>query len=204
MAPDAGRKRKRQCYAYLGGGQLSTASTTLLYTIVVKVKTWHMGACVIAACTLLNRVSDGWHRVAFDTDLFIAADDAIADEDMLEAMLMDNEGDGAPLPPPADKAIAFRDVCDAVTRKSADAVGFSNQAYGCSAVEIWRRWATHTASLAPVETASGDQPRGGCQPAGGKGGGRRQGGGWQPSGWQQGGGWQRGGGWQGGGSSSWQ
>ena len=67
---------------------MSAASTTLLYTIVVKVKTWHMGACLVAACTLLNRVSDGWHRVAFNTDLFIAADDAIEDEGMLEAMLM--------------------------------------------------------------------------------------------------------------------
>ena len=108
MAPDAAAKRKRQCYAYLGGGQFSVASTTLLHTIVVKVKTWHMGACVIAACTLLNRASDDRHRlVPVNTDLFIAADDAMEDEGMLEAMLMDDEGDGAP-PPPAAHSKAFR------------------------------------------------------------------------------------------------
>jgi hypothetical protein len=198
-----------------------------LHTIVVKVKTWHMGACVIAACTLLNRASDDSHRVVpANPDLFIAADDAMEDEGMLEAMLMDDDGDGAPPPPQAHgKAREFGAVCEAVTAKSAAAVGLSWPASECgfAAAEIWRRWAAQTASLAPVETASGDEPRrGGCQPARGKGGGRQQLGGrqmhqlgdWQPrgGGWQQGGGWQpgggwqhRGGGWQSGGSrSSWE
>lgn len=199
VAPDAAAKRKRQCYAYLGGGQLSVASTTLLHTIVVKVKTWHMGACVIAACTLLNRASDDSHRVdPGNTELFIAADDAMEDEGMLEAMLMDDEGDGAPpLPQLHSKAIEFGALCEAVTVKSAAAVGLSWPAESCGfdAAEIWRRWAAQTASLAPAETGSADQQqRGGCQPARG-----RQLGGWQPSGWQRGGGWQHGGGWHGGG-----
>ena len=145
---------------------MSVASTTLLHTIVVKVKTWHMGACVIAACTLLNRASDDRHRVVpVNTDLFIAADDAIEDEGMLEAMLMDDEGDGAPPPLAHSKAREFGAVCEAVTAKSAAAVGLS---CAFNAAEIWRRWATQTASLAPVETASGHQPRGGCQPTRGR------------------------------------
>lgn len=203
VAPDAAAKRKRQCYAYLGGGQLSVASTTLLHTIVVKVKTWHMGACVIAACTLLNRASDDRHRVV------LAADDA-----MDHRIVRGDEEVRIHRHHPV-QASEFGAVCEAVTAKSAAAVGLSCASVcGFNAAEIWRRWATQTASLAPVETASGDQPRGGCQPTRGKGGGRQmhqlggremqQLGGWQPSGWQQGGGWQRGGGWQGGGSSSWQ
>ena len=43
VAPDLAAKKKRQCYAYLGGGQLSVASTTLLENIVVRVKSLVMG-----------------------------------------------------------------------------------------------------------------------------------------------------------------
>ena len=44
-APEAARRKKRQRYAYLGGGQMSVASSMLLQNIVVKTKTWHMGVC---------------------------------------------------------------------------------------------------------------------------------------------------------------
>ena len=49
VAPDFAAKKRRQCYAYLGGGQLSVASTTLLENIVVGVKSWAVGVtCVVA------------------------------------------------------------------------------------------------------------------------------------------------------------
>ena len=52
VAPDLAAKKKRQCYAYLGGGELSVASTTLLENIVVRVKSWEAGACFGGGCRL--------------------------------------------------------------------------------------------------------------------------------------------------------
>ena len=54
VAPDLAAKKKRQCYAYLGGGQLSVASTTLLENIVVRVRSWEACACVVAAAALIQ------------------------------------------------------------------------------------------------------------------------------------------------------
>ena len=160
VAPDAAAKRKRQCYAYLGGGQLSVASTTLLHNIVVKVKTWHMGACVIAACTLLNRASEDTHRVSpLNPDLFISADDTVVDEDMLDAMCLEDDT-GDPLPPQLSNANQFGLLCEDVTARSAALVGLSWPVSECGvgAAAIWKACAERTS------TVSDPPGLGGCQP----------------------------------------
>ena len=85
-----------QRYAYLGGG----ASTTLLENIVVRVKSWAVGACVVAAAALLSRVAEDGHRVVPRADLWIAAEDVAEDEEKLDMMLdlgaaVGAAGDGA-------------------------------------------------------------------------------------------------------------
>ena len=113
-----------------------------------------MGACVIAACILLNRASDDVRRVwPVNSDLFIAADATVDDEGMLEAMCLEDTGDGAPLPPQGlNSASEFGALCEDVAAKSAAAVGLSWPLSECGleAAEIWRSWATQTASLAPA------------------------------------------------------
>ena len=95
VAPDLAAKKKRQCYAYLGGGQLSSGSTTLLENIVVKVKSWEVGACAVAAAALLSRAAEDGHRVEPRADLWLAADDAAETEDKLAVMLGEaEEADG--------------------------------------------------------------------------------------------------------------
>ena len=69
-----------QCYAYLGGGQLSVASTTLLENVVVRAKSRAVGAWVAAAATLLSRAAEDGRRAAPRADLWIAADDVAEDE----------------------------------------------------------------------------------------------------------------------------
>ena len=56
-----------------------------MQNIVVRVKSWEVGACVVAAAALLSRVAEDGHRVVPRADLWIAADDVAEDEtlDML-------------------------------------------------------------------------------------------------------------------------
>ena len=72
---------------------MSVASTTLLENIVVRVRSWEVGACVVAAAALLSRAAEDGHRVVPRADLRIAADDAAEDEDKL-AMMDDDEDSG--------------------------------------------------------------------------------------------------------------
>ena len=73
---------------------MSVASTTLLENIVVRVRSWEVGACVVAAAALLSRTAEDGHRVVPRADLWIAADDAAEDEGKLAIMLDDDEGSG--------------------------------------------------------------------------------------------------------------
>ena len=94
VAPNFAAKKKRQCYAHLGGGQLSVASTTLLESIVARAKSWAVGACAAAAAALLGRADEDGHRVAPRADLWIAADDAAEDEGKLAMLLGEETADG--------------------------------------------------------------------------------------------------------------
>jgi hypothetical protein len=104
-ASEASHRKKRRCYAYLGGGQLSDGSSQLLQNIVVKTKTRHMGACVMAACTLLSRASEDGHIVRARHELFLAAADVAEDDDkLIEMEASDDDGDDEPGRPAATGA----------------------------------------------------------------------------------------------------
>ena len=165
VAPDFAATKKRQCYAYLGGGRLSIASTTLLQNIVVRVKSWDVGACVVAAAALLSRVAEDGHRVVPRADLWIAAEDVAEDEEKLDMMLgldaaVGAAGDGAAAgaaasapPPPLSGAAAvgaagddpgqsFASLCETVIGKAAIAIGLSPVANNSATdVDTLRRWA---------------------------------------------------------------
>ena len=59
-----------QCRAYLGGGQLSVASTTLVENIGAMAKPWAAGACVAAAAALLSLAAEDGHRAVPRADLY--------------------------------------------------------------------------------------------------------------------------------------
>ena len=56
---DMATRRAKRVYAYLGGGGLTEASTELASGVVVKTKTWELGAAVVAATTLLSAAVPG-------------------------------------------------------------------------------------------------------------------------------------------------
>ena len=72
---------------------MSVASATLLEHIVARVKSWAVGACVVAAAALLSRATEDGHQVVPRADLWIAAGDAAEDEEK-RAMLLDDETAG--------------------------------------------------------------------------------------------------------------
>ena len=93
LAPNNSFKMKRMCFAYLGGGALSVASTACMQNIVVKAKTWQMGAAVIAACALLSRVAEDKHKPGHP-ELFLAAESVADKDDMPLDMMADEEASG--------------------------------------------------------------------------------------------------------------
>ena len=185
VAPDLAVKKKRQCYAYLGGGQLSVASTTLLENVVVRVKSWDVGACVVAAAALLSRVAEDGHRVVPRADLWIAADDAAETEDQLAVLLEEEEeadggvagaaagaaevaGAGAAAGSAGAAAGAagaglsgegFASLCNEVIAMAAQTIGLGTAANDCVGdTTLLRDWAaSHCREGAPQYSSAGGQ-----------------------------------------------
>ena len=156
-APEAGHRKKRRCYAYLGGGQLSVASCTLLQNIVVKTKTRDMGACVIAACALLSQASEDKHRVCARHELFIAAEDVAENDDKLIEMDQSSSDDDEPgtlAATGADRVqyktpgVGFARLCEATLAKAAAHLGLKDNASAAEAAQILRCWAADLAAAA--------------------------------------------------------
>ena len=154
-APAAAHRKKRRCYAYLGGGALSVASSTLLQNIVVKTKTRDMGACVIAACALLSQASQDEHRVRPCHEMFIAAEDvAENDDNLIEILDSDEDEPGMPAATGADRVqyetpgLEFATLCETTLAKAAAHLGLNNNASAAEAAQILRSWAADLAAAA--------------------------------------------------------
>jgi hypothetical protein len=138
-----------------------------LQNIVVKTKARHMGACVMAACILLNRTSPDDHRIRARHELFIAAPADVAenDDDLIEMVQSSDDDDDEPGEPAAALAPVqspgreFAALCEDTLGKAAAHLGLADTADSEETAGILRKWAAQLAGLPGVANVLPQQQR---------------------------------------------
>ena len=134
----------------------------------MKTKTRHMGACVIAACILLNRTSPDGHRVRAMHELFIAAPADVAEEDdELIELVQISDDDDEPGQPAAARApvqyqtpgLEFARLCETTWQRAAVRLGLADTTGLEETVATLRVWAAQLAGPPGVLAKAPPQQR---------------------------------------------